>query len=195
MFVIGSSNYIMVISAVTEKTNLNPDEVGDIVVGSVLGVGSQRSSECRMTAFYAGFPGEDNGTSSRLSSSNGDYVRKCFTAVDSNRKAAAATASGKFKDEIIHVKTKIVDPKTGDEKPVTISFDHGVRLGTTLADLAKIEPVFKKDGSTTAGFTDETTPDYQCNLGPDGKQGTLMNGLIYAVEQLNSLPQGNSWFM
>ena len=40
-----------------EKTNLNPSEVGDIVVGSVLGAGSQRASECRMAAFYAGFPG------------------------------------------------------------------------------------------------------------------------------------------
>lgn len=36
---------------------MNPSEVGDIVVGSVLGAGSQRASECRMAAFYAGFPG------------------------------------------------------------------------------------------------------------------------------------------
>nr|ACJ84483.1 unknown [Medicago truncatula] len=45
-----------VLKAVIEKTNLNPSEVGDIVVGSVLGAGSQRASECRMAAFYAGFP-------------------------------------------------------------------------------------------------------------------------------------------
>lgn len=43
--------------AVIEKTNVNPSEVGDIVVGSVLAPGSQRASECRMAAFYAGFPG------------------------------------------------------------------------------------------------------------------------------------------
>ena len=36
---------------------MNPSEVGDIVVGSVLAPGSQRASECRMAAFYAGFPG------------------------------------------------------------------------------------------------------------------------------------------
>ena len=29
----------------------------DIVVGSVLAPGAQRASECRMAAFYAGFPG------------------------------------------------------------------------------------------------------------------------------------------
>lgn len=41
-----------------EKTNLNPSEVGDIVVGTVLAPGSDRAIECRMGAFYAGFPGK-----------------------------------------------------------------------------------------------------------------------------------------
>lgn len=40
-----------------ERTNLNPAEVGDIVVGTVLAPGSLRAIECRMAAFYAGFPG------------------------------------------------------------------------------------------------------------------------------------------
>jgi acetyl-CoA acyltransferase 1 len=39
------------------QTNLNPSEVGDIVVGTVLAPGSQRAIECRMAALYAGFPG------------------------------------------------------------------------------------------------------------------------------------------
>ncbi|XVF65086.1 hypothetical protein PTKIN_Ptkin09bG0218500 [Pterospermum kingtungense] len=78
-------------------------------------------------------------------------------AVESHRKAAAATASGKFKDEIIPVATKIVDPKTGDEKPVTISVDDGIRPNTTLSNLAKLKPVFKKDGSTTAGNSSQVT--------------------------------------
>ncbi|KAL0006191.1 hypothetical protein SO802_013752 [Lithocarpus litseifolius] len=46
-----------VLKAVIEKTNVNPSEVGDIVVGTVLAPGSQRATECRMAAFYAGFPG------------------------------------------------------------------------------------------------------------------------------------------
>lgn len=77
--------------------------------------------------------------------------------VDSHRKATAATASGKFKDKIIPVKTKIVVPKTGNETPVTISVDDGIRTGTTLADLAKLKPVFKKDGSTTAGTSSQVS--------------------------------------
>ncbi|GJS57116.1 kinesin-like protein KIN-5C [Tanacetum coccineum] len=43
---------------------------------------------------------------------------------------------------------KIVDLKTGEETPVRIFVDDGIRPGTTLADLAKLKPIFKKDGST-----------------------------------------------
>ncbi|KAM5553735.1 acetyl-CoA acetyltransferase-like [Rosa sericea] len=60
--------------------------------------------------------------------------------VDSHRKAVAATAAGRFKDEIIPVATKVVDPKSGDD---------GIR-NTTMSDLAKLKPLFKKDGTTTA---------------------------------------------
>jgi len=46
---------------------------------------------------------------------------------------------------------QIVDPKTGDEKPITVSVDDGIRPNTTLSGLAKLKPVFKEDGTTTAG--------------------------------------------
>ncbi|XP_047265609.1 3-ketoacyl CoA thiolase 1, peroxisomal-like isoform X1 [Capsicum annuum] len=46
-----------VLKAVIEKINLNPDEAGDIVVGTVLTPGSIRAMECRIAAFYASFPG------------------------------------------------------------------------------------------------------------------------------------------
>lgn len=46
-----------------------------------------------------------------------------------------------------------MDPKTGEEKPVKISVDEGVRPNTNLNDLAKLKPAFRKDGSTTAGIT------------------------------------------
>jgi len=45
-----------------------------------------------------------------------------------------------------------VDPKSGEEKPVTISVDDGIRPGTTVSDLGRLKPVFKKDGTTTAGI-------------------------------------------
>ena len=45
------------IQAVIDKTNVDPSEIADIVVGTVLAPGSQRAAECKMAAFYAGFPG------------------------------------------------------------------------------------------------------------------------------------------
>ncbi|KAL8491182.1 hypothetical protein ACS0TY_023001 [Phlomoides rotata] len=214
-----------VLKAVVEKTNVNPTEVGDIVVGTVLAPGSQRAMECRMAAFYAGFPETvpvrtvnrqcssglqavadvaaaikagfyDIGIGAGLESMTVNpmafdgsvnprvktmaQAQDCLlpmgitsenvahrfgvtrleqdqAAVDSHRKAAAATASGKFKDEIIPVKTKIVDPKSGDEKPVTIAVDDGIRPSTTVADLGKLKTVFKKDGTTTAGNSSQVS--------------------------------------
>ncbi|KAE8692371.1 3-ketoacyl-CoA thiolase 2, peroxisomal [Hibiscus syriacus] len=196
-----------VLRAVIEKTNLNPSEVGDIVVGTVLAPGSQRASECRMAAFYAGFPETvpvrtvnrqcssglqavadvaaaikagfyDIGIGAGLESMTAnpmawegsvnprvkqmEQAQNCLLPMGVTsemllKKAAAATASGKFKDEIIPVNTKIVDPKTGDEKHVTISVDDGIRPNTSVSDLAKLKPVFKKDGSTTAGNSSQVS--------------------------------------
>ncbi|KAF7145796.1 hypothetical protein RHSIM_Rhsim04G0079000 [Rhododendron simsii] len=85
------------------------------------------------------------------------YFGRKSEKVDSHRKAAAATASGKFKEEIIPVATKIVDPKTGDEKPVTISVDDGIRPNASLSHLGKLKPTFKKDGTTTAGNSSQVS--------------------------------------
>jgi len=49
---------------------------------------------------------------------------------------------------------QIVDPKTGEEKKVVISVDDGIRPGTTASGLGKLKPVFKKDGTTTAGIAE-----------------------------------------
>ena len=47
---------------------------------------------------------------------------------------------------------KIVDPKTGAENPVMISIGDGIHPTSSLSDLVKLKPVFKKGGSTTAGI-------------------------------------------
>lgn len=44
---------------------------------------------------------------------------------------------------------KIVDPKTGDEKPVMIYVDDGFHPNISLYDLGKLRHEFKKGGSTT----------------------------------------------
>lgn len=53
---------------------------------------------------------------------------------------------------LIFFPVQIVDPKTGEEKKVVISVDDGIRPGTTASGLAKLKPVFRKDGTTTAGI-------------------------------------------
>ncbi|XP_042063604.1 3-ketoacyl CoA thiolase 1, peroxisomal-like [Salvia splendens] len=208
-----------VLKALIDRTNINPAEIGDIVVGTVLAPGSQRAIECRMAAFYAGFPDSvplrtvnrqcssglqavadvaafikagyyDIGIAAGLESMSVNNVdllksdnpkiekftqaRDCLlpmgitsenvaerfgvtreeqdqAAVVSHQRAAAAIAAGKFKDEIVPVSTKLVDPKTGEVKPFIISVDDGVRPTTNMRALAKLKPAFKSNGTTTAG--------------------------------------------
>ncbi|XP_039032832.1 3-ketoacyl CoA thiolase 1, peroxisomal-like [Hibiscus syriacus] len=45
-----------VLKALIDRTKVNPSEVGDIVVCSVLACATLRATQCRMTTFYVGFP-------------------------------------------------------------------------------------------------------------------------------------------
>lgn len=72
-------------------------------------------------------------------------------AVDSHRKAAAAQAADKFRDEIIPI---TVETENG---PVVVSADEGVRAGTTLESLAALKPCFKEDGIVTAATSSQMT--------------------------------------
>ena len=66
-------------------------------------------------------------------------------AFHSHRKAVAAMEACRFAAEIVPVE---VPAKGG---PVTVSQDEGPRKDTTVATLAKLKPVFQKDGTVTAG--------------------------------------------
>ncbi|KAF4574336.1 3-ketoacyl-CoA thiolase with broad chain length specificity [Pleurotus pulmonarius] len=72
-------------------------------------------------------------------------------AAESFRRAAAAQKAGKFKDEIIPLKVKVIDPKTEEEKEIVVEADDGVRDGVTVESLGKLKPAFTKDGTTHAG--------------------------------------------
>ncbi|KAI8464746.1 MAG: Thiolase, N-terminal domain-containing protein [Monoraphidium minutum] len=78
-------------------------------------------------------------------------------AAASHRKAAAAQAAGKFKDEIVPVSTKVKDPKTGAETPLLVSADDGIRADATAESLSTLKTVFKRDGTTTAGNSSQVT--------------------------------------
>ncbi|KAF9219996.1 thiolase [Gyrodon lividus] len=72
-------------------------------------------------------------------------------AAESFQKAAAAQKAGKFKDEIVPLKVKVVDPKTEKATEIVVDADDGIRDGVTAESLLKLKPAFKKDGSTHAG--------------------------------------------
>jgi acetyl-CoA C-acetyltransferase len=67
-------------------------------------------------------------------------------AYSSHMKAVHAIEKGYFKDEIVPVE---IPQKKGD--PMVFDMDEGPRKDTTLERLAKLKPVFKKDGTVTAG--------------------------------------------
>ncbi len=66
-------------------------------------------------------------------------------ALESHKRAAAATEAGRFKDEMIPVE---IAQKKGT---ITLDRDEAIRPDTSLEALAALKPAFKKDGTVTAG--------------------------------------------
>lgn len=77
-------------------------------------------------------------------------------AVCSHAKASVAKLSGRQRGEIVPIKTrvKVIDKETKKItglKDIVVDSDEGIRLGVTMAHLAKLPAVFRKGGSTTPG--------------------------------------------
>ena len=75
-------------------------------------------------------------------------------ALASHQKAAAAIKEGRFKDEIVPLKTWVRrEFPDGSQKieEVVFEVDEGVRPDTTLEALAKLKPAFALKGTVTAG--------------------------------------------
>ena len=69
-------------------------------------------------------------------------------ALQSQLRAAAAQEAGFFKDEIVPFR---LEPDRKHPEGVLFTQDEGWRSDTTVEKLAKLRPVFKKDGTVTAG--------------------------------------------
>jgi acetyl-CoA C-acetyltransferase len=67
-------------------------------------------------------------------------------AVESHRRAAAATAEGRFQAELLPVS---IPQKKG--APIVIDRDESVRPETSMDTLGALRPAFKQDGTVTAG--------------------------------------------
>ena len=102
--------------------------------------------------------------------------------VQSQQRAAAAAAAGKFNDEIVPMTTVmgVADAKTGQlmTREVTISADEGIRPDTTLEGVAKIRSAVP-GGVITAGNASQFS---------DGASAAVvMNGKVAAAKGLQPL--------
>ncbi|MGH2606673.1 MAG: thiolase family protein, partial [Anaerolineales bacterium] len=74
-------------------------------------------------------------------------------ALESHRRAVAALDSHAFEDEVLPVDVEVVSP--AEEGPRTRAFrfavDEGPRRDTNLEALGRLEPVFQRGGTVTAG--------------------------------------------
>ena len=89
-------------------------------------------------------------------------------ALESHRRAARATAEGRFEHQIVPVP---VMTETGSE---TMTADEGIRPDTSAERLAQLKPAFKPDGVITAGNSSQIS---------DGAAATL----IMSEERANAL--------
>jgi acetyl-CoA C-acetyltransferase len=69
-------------------------------------------------------------------------------AAESHRRAAAATAEGRYRAQILAIE---VPPAKKGEAPRAFDTDEGIRPNTTVEILAKLKPAFKQGGTVTAG--------------------------------------------
>jgi len=94
-------------------------------------------------------------------------------ALESQRRTAAAQAAGRFDAEIVpmdSVKT-VLDKASGETRreSVRLTRDEGNRADTDAAGLAKLKPVFKEDGTITAGNASQLSDGASAVVVMDGK--------------------------
>lgn len=80
-------------------------------------------------------------------------------AAQSYQRAEAAQKAGWSKEEIVPVKTKVQDPKSGQWHEVTVTQDDGIRAGTTFESLGKIRPAFPQWGDKSTGGNSSQVTD------------------------------------
>jgi acetyl-CoA acyltransferase len=80
-------------------------------------------------------------------------------SVRSHKLASAAISEGKFKGEIVPVTvTEVtVEDNKRVEKSYVVDTDEGVRADTSLEGLSRLKPVFKLNGTVTAGNASQTS--------------------------------------
>ena len=97
-------------------------------------------------------------------------------ALRSHERAADATDSGRFDDELVPIETSVAsETQRADGEAVdaegTVSEDEGIRRDTSLETLAGLPTVFKSDGTVTPGNASQVS---------DGAAGLLVTSREFA---------------
>jgi acetyl-CoA acyltransferase len=75
-------------------------------------------------------------------------------SAESHRRAAQATAEGRFAHELIKI---AVRDEEGRDTEQLLESDEGIRPDSSVETLSKLKPVFKEDGKLTAGNSSQIT--------------------------------------
>jgi len=98
-------------------------------------------------------------------------------ALLSHQNANRAVQSGLFDPEIVPMDVEIIEPGSNGNSPIKRAFtfkrDEGPRADTSIEALAKLRPVFKVDGTVTAGTSSQMS---------DGAAGVIVMSRARAEE-------------
>jgi acetyl-CoA C-acetyltransferase len=110
---------------------MGPTEAQDMMVGAL----TDPFDDCHM-----GVTAENVAGKWGISREDQDAL-----AVQSHQRAAKATAEGRFKEQILPIELK------SRKGTVTFDTDEHIRPDASLEGMAKLKPVFNREGSVTAG--------------------------------------------
>ncbi|HQU27145.1 MAG TPA: thiolase family protein, partial [Acidimicrobiales bacterium] len=128
-----------------------------VAMGSSVGQGAGFPFGPRVQARYEPVGGLRNqGLGAEMIAERWGLTREDLDAfsLESHRRAARASAEGRFEREIVPVAVR--DDEGGDTDTV-LARDEGVRADTSMEALAKLKPAFKEDGVITAGNSSQIT--------------------------------------
>ncbi|MFZ1683984.1 MAG: acetyl-CoA C-acyltransferase [Candidatus Zixiibacteriota bacterium] len=111
--------------------------------------GHQKLEDIMITdGLWCAFKNWHMGSAAELTARKAEITREQQDefAYNSHIKAAAATKAGKFKNEMFDI---LIPQRKGD--PVVFNTDESIRGDISKEGLAKLKPVFEKEGTVTAG--------------------------------------------
>ena len=131
--------------------------MSNVAMGSSIGANSGFPFGRRVQKRYEDVGGlKGQGIGAEMIADQWDISREQLDAfsAESHRRAAQATAEGRFQGEIIHVAIK---DEEGNETGEFLTADEGIRPDSSPESLSKLKPAFKEDGKITAGNSSQIT--------------------------------------